>query len=741
MHIHNITVEHFRSAENVVLPTVGAFNVLIGKNNSGKSTVLLAIEGFFQCLRSEGIVTLEPTLGKRIDFNCQDTKRDISLTVIFKLLPEERLSLLDDIAIESPQLKALIASIEQSLFVEITVAIKAPRSGFAFIRSIRFGSNENPSANTWRDLLIVGNDSASEIATRQREIERLKHNETDLRRFSDSIDADDFARLKRETSENRSYLMYRLSSRRPFIGTSPQSLEMIESILRSAESPTDFKNAANSIAEQTISEARKIEGESLKVQVQTFSGEQSFIPKYALKLIERIASMKLLYLTERRDPVGRPEAKQLLDYKVTRGGPATLRDIQSKVERLLGVKIDAFENTSGSPGDRTAEMDVDDFLLEVNGSGVKEALRLILDAELKKPAILLVEEPEVHLHPALETNMMTYLRDISAYCQVFISTHSTNFLDTANTQNVYFVSKQAASSSTVKLLNVGDAEGELPEALGIRLSSLFMFDRLVFVEALSDELIFREFAEILDVNLSQTNVGFIHIGGARNFANYASESTFSFLSKRLVRSTFILDRDERSDEDVKKMAASLGERALLHVLKKRELENYLLNTRPLAQLINNKQKSAGVKNAVEATPESVQKEMMKSVEFLRTLTILKRSAKELLSSIHVEVEFTKDDLLPDAAAKISSEFQRLRDMLSTKEQQTTSTIDATSRQIANQWAQSWTVLVLGDELLDETCKAFGTRFRKTTDGPILAKLYTAAEIDPELTTLLRGLAT
>ncbi len=122
-----------------------------------------------------------------------------------------------------------------------------------------------------------------------------------------------------------------------------------------------------------------------------------------------------------------------MELKVRRGGPEKLRAIQEVVVALLGVEIDAFrsEQREGS-----AELDVDRFLVQANGAGIREALRLILDYEFAQPAILLVEEPEIHLHPALEISMMRYLKRVGTQNQIFITTHSTNFLDTAEMKNV-----------------------------------------------------------------------------------------------------------------------------------------------------------------------------------------------------------------------------------------------------------------------------------------------------------------
>src|SRR5437764_13310640 len=111
--------------------------------------------------------------------------------------------------------------------------------------------------------------------------------------------------------------------------------------------------------------------------------------------------------------------------------------------------------------------------------------------------------------------MMRYLKHVSASCQVFATTHSTGFLDTSQLTNVYLVSKDG--STHVQLVTREEAETLVPKELGIRLSSLFMFDRLVFVEGQSDEDVIREWASILGVNLSQANVGFLPMHGVHNF--------------------------------------------------------------------------------------------------------------------------------------------------------------------------------------------------------------------------------
>jgi hypothetical protein len=451
--------------------------------------------------------------------------------------------------------------------------------------------------------------------------------------------------------------------------------------------------------------------------------------------MQGLAAIKVLYLNERRKPLGREEAQRLLELKVRRGGNEALRNIQETVHALLGVRIDAFESVNPSPRGKNAEMDVDDFLLEVNGAGIREALRLVLDYEFNHPNILLVEEPEVHLHPALEFAMMRYLKKVSQASQVFLSTHSTNFLDAGEMTNVYLVSKN--QDTTVQLLNLEDAQARIPKELGLRLSSLFMFDRLVFVEGPSDEAVLRDFANKLEVNLAQWNVGFIAMGGVRNFSHFASEAILSFLSKRQVSIWFVLDHDENDDSDVARMRVRLNGRASLHVLKKRELENYLLSPSAVSAFLLEKLSTA-VKQGADTSPKGIHSALDQCAEQLKNFAIVKRVAKTLCKPTFAS-RFTAGDFEGDGKAKVT---EKLEEQLMELRSRRDSIEDAFAREtdlLEQDWADLKQDLVPGPELLDLVFQRFGLRFRKETDSSRLAAYVGAEEIAPEIRDVLRSI--
>jgi hypothetical protein len=438
-----------------------------------------------------------------------------------------------------------------------------------------FGGQQNDPAHT---IFSLKRDAAEEIAKRDQEARELRHQLSGTERASIRFDADDWGMIRERGSARLGVARSRLGP-----GLSEELNSMISNMVRTSESYEDFKDRLSSYASEVRGRLSTLLSTESEIKFETFSGEATIVPRYVATIVGLISKLKMHHLSEQRVPIGPDEANRILRLKTSRGQSQVLRDLQDSVTELLGVQIDAFssdieESSTVRPSARAsamaAELDVDEFLVQVNGSGIREALRLILDFEFERPDILLLEEPEVHLHPALEIAMMQYLRKISAKCQIFLTTHSTNFLDIADLRNVYLVTKN--QSTHVQLLNVEEAEEAIPQELGIRLSSLFMYDRLVFVEGPSDEQVLRTFASTLSLNLSRTGVGFVTTGGARNFTHYASAATLSFLAKRRVKLYFVLDRDERDLPEIGKLRDQLGHLGDLKVLGRRELENYLL---------------------------------------------------------------------------------------------------------------------------------------------------------------------
>jgi hypothetical protein len=624
-------------------------------------------------------------------------------------------------------MKNAIENLDPNLRLRITVIVPPAPVPFAYVSKMSLCPPNHPDQEGATRLLEVREPAATELFEKAR-LARSKDDEAEsLQRILDSpreFDTQLWQAMKADANPTRylSYFVREVSSHR-----SPEFTRKLDALIRSSDTPAAFIESLKQLSSAAVKESLDVRALPLKnTRVESFSGQQSTIPAFALKMLRRVAGLKVLYLTERREPIGNREAGQLLELKVKRGGPEKLRAIQEIVVALLGVEIDAFR---GEEREGSAELDVDRFLVQANGAGIREALRLILDYEFAQPAILLVEEPEIHLHPALETSMMRYLKKIGAQSQIFITTHSTNFLDTAEMKNVYLTTRN--ESTKIELIDAAEAEVAIPRELGIRLSSLFMFDRLVFVEGPSDEEVIREWASTLHINLSQACVGFVQMGGVRNLAHFAAEKTLSFLTKRQVRMWFLIDKDEKDAPEINRLTSGLTEQARVVVLERRELENYLIAPRALAKFILLKQKLAGSTTNAPST-EEVHAALLKEVEPLKQLAIGKRVIKLACPPVYPDRDsFVGLEGGEGFEARVRSEVDRMKGKLSAVESTLEKIIQTQTQSVESTWEGHKFNIVPGDILIDRTCQGFGVRFVKERDSARLAALLEEDEIPPD----------
>jgi putative ATP-dependent endonuclease of OLD family len=734
MKVDKIQVNNFRSVQSAELNDCGDLNVLIGKNNSGKSNMLIAVDAFFRCINRTSVIALNPPIGKEVDFFGKSTSLPMSITLTLRLSNTELDKLISDIIEEAPQVKNALTGAQALQYLSVTVSLFPPRNRFAYVSKIIMSNGTEPYKE--ETLLRIDADAALELYRQISRADQLTRDANELR----GLDGERLRYVFRDRPDI-TFSASRTSGTYSLLGTltagmSSKTRQTAERIINETTSYTTAITEINNLAARLDEEAIQIEDAALENKIDSFAGQESYVPRYIKNLLANIANLHVLYLTERRKEIGREEATRLLELKVTRGGPETLRNIQETVAALLGVQIDAFRGVSPQEkGEAPAELDVDNFLVEVNGAGIREALRVILDHELVRPQIMLVEEPEIHLHPALEISMMRYLKRISSECQVFITTHSTNFLDMAAMKNVYLVSK--SDSTQILHLDLEQAEAQIPKELGIRLSSLFMFDRLVFVEGPSDEAVLREWASKIGVNLGQANVGFVHMGGARNFAHYATEEIMSFLAKRQVSMWFILDRDERDDQEIAKLKNLLGDRAKVVVLRKRELENYLICARAIAEAIGEKSRISGRPQKAAPTVSDVQSKVEECAEELKQLTIDKRVAKLLCRPVYPSWNriFEASSQQP-IQESIDEEIADMLRQLETARAMLSQTYEEQAQAIDEAWSSKKLDLILGDHLLEKVYQFYGFRFKKDRDGIDLAMLMNENEIDQEVRSLI-----
>ena len=90
MRVEAVRIKNFRSVSSGELEACGGFNVLIGKNNSGKSNILSAIDAFFLALGDGDIICLNPIVENELAFYNRDSTVPAEITMTLSLDNDER---------------------------------------------------------------------------------------------------------------------------------------------------------------------------------------------------------------------------------------------------------------------------------------------------------------------------------------------------------------------------------------------------------------------------------------------------------------------------------------------------------------------------------------------------------------------------------------------------------------------------------------------------------------------------
>ena len=753
MKIKSVHIRRYRSVESTSLVDCGDLNILIGKNNSGKSNILTAIEKILEHLNRGSIAgpwffrrPVEDTIGRidntnrnierkaLDDFYNRDTKNLTQIGIEFELSPETNKQLRNQLLSEAPHRERLIEQIQPFSTMAFVVAIEHSTKPFLFIEQIAAGNIVSSNTN----LVVEGIQLLSVPRSVANELFAIYQEGNDLRsdiRALESILASR-ARLDAVYAREGRVESYYIDNIAP--GIRPVLNRQIRSLTTTSGNIENLIAGLNSLIAETREKSEVLAQKQTEGVIAAFSGDTRSTPDYVRWLAKKYGSIPFLHLTENRRRIGREEAEALLRLKVKRGGSEILQTVQNTVRTLLGVTVDAFEpeditqdrlERRTSEDRRIAEMDIDNFLVDANGAGIREALRIVLDLELQQPNLVLIEEPEVHLHPGLEHTIHSYLKEKSSNIQLFVTTHSTNFIDTVAFQNIYLVSRDEQNRTVSELLNSGDGTIKIPSELGLRLSTVFMFDKLVFVEGPTDEEVFREFARKAGFDIARSNVGFVRMQGVRNFAHFAAEETLILLSKRQVKMWFIMDRDEKEDEEVKRMTERLGTKAKLVVLKKRELENYLLDAEAVLMFIADKKAALG-RSEETLSIEDIKTSLSEEANNLKDEAIRLRLEKKLLKSIHLQnrtVSGTIGDRINQAITELTQ-----------RAHQVALEVEAINTELETVWSNRALEIAPGSLILERVAQKYGVKYSKVAgDSARIAAKIRSTDISSEIVSILR----
>ena len=150
----------------------------------------------------------------------------------------------------------------------------------------------------------------------------------------------------------------------------------------------------------------------------------------------------------------------------------------------------------------------------LKGGGQQMILHLLHEIENTPADIILIEEPENHLHPKLIKKLMKRIKEISKKQgkQFFITTHSPFVIDSGSLSDVWFI-WQEEGSSIIKRVTDKEELGSKFLQMGIIPGDFLLSNYILIVEGLSDCIFLRGVAGKLGKNFGEVGITIINASG------------------------------------------------------------------------------------------------------------------------------------------------------------------------------------------------------------------------------------
>jgi predicted ATP-dependent endonuclease of OLD family len=498
MKMRKIQIKHFRSLEDVTIHPQDIL-VLVGRNGSGKSNVLKALQLFFE--RSTRIVNEEC-------FFRRETAEPIEIIVAFEQLSEW----------EEEQFRPWMA--EDRLTVGTTITCSEDGSfdidTFAITRVpepewLREGSISGAKIDDWwasrNELRVQGLNFASALGSKKPTVTAWKEAARDF------------------VSKHRAEI--------PFVEMRLNNPKGYAGVLKGALPEFIYVPAVRDISEEAKVAKTNPFGQLIHSVLAGVADEQRLVISEQIKRIENC--LNRCGGEERLSEIKTIEKR--LNELVQE-----IMDCDIEIEMLMPQLEDIFVGARifADDGMRTS--------IEMKGHGLQRAMIFTIlraYAELaharkagekarERTTVFAIEEPEIYMHPQSQRTLMAVFRHIADVGdQVAYSTHSSLFVDIGYFDELCIMHRDEREvrdrshctqlSVTALLADLKACKNVDGTELGIReqyahvfdpvVNEGFFADKVVIVEGPSEQYSLPIYADALEFNFDRHNVSVVHTNG------------------------------------------------------------------------------------------------------------------------------------------------------------------------------------------------------------------------------------
>jgi putative ATP-dependent endonuclease of OLD family len=141
---------------------------------------------------------------------------------------------------------------------------------------------------------------------------------------------------------------------------------------------------------------------------------------------------------------------------------------------------------------------------------------LLLAEENTGPRMLLIEEPEAHLHPQRQLTVMEFLQREAEQdrLQVIVTTHSPNLASAIRLENLVMIRSRRGFSLAPGMTQLQASDyGFLERFLDVTKANLFFARGVIIVEGAAENLLIPVLAKLLGRDFKKHGVSIVNVGG------------------------------------------------------------------------------------------------------------------------------------------------------------------------------------------------------------------------------------